>query len=141
MDNINNIVWGLATFFSEDHFYLFIIKSATKSFSALNQIWRLWIIDMIFFAHKKLKKTTFKSCSEILKSSFFSLQPAQLKRPKQKNSCYRPTAYRTGILASFQILTGGFNNFLFNLFGYSTNIKFPGSNNQFWNYKSEFSPN
>ena len=36
-----------------------------------------------FFAHKKLKKTTLKSCSEFLKS----LLPWLPKRPKQKNSC------------------------------------------------------
>ena len=37
-------------------------------------------------AHKKLKKTTLKSCSEKLKSTFFPLLPAQPKWPKQKNS-------------------------------------------------------
>ena len=35
-----------------------------------------------FFAHKKLKKTTLKSCSKFLKSTFFSLLPWLPKRPK-----------------------------------------------------------
>ena len=39
-----------------------------------------------FFAHKKLKKPL-QSCSEKLKSTFFSLLPELSKRPKQKNSC------------------------------------------------------
>ena len=39
------------------------------------------------FCPQKVEKTTLKSCSEKLKSTFFPLQPAQPKRPKQKNSC------------------------------------------------------
>ena len=39
------------------------------------------------FCPQKVEKTNLKSCSEKLKSTFFSLLPAQPKRPKQKNSC------------------------------------------------------
>ena len=42
---------------------------------------------LIFFCPQKVEKTTLKSCSEKLKSTFFSLLPAQPKWPKQKNSC------------------------------------------------------
>ena len=53
------------------------------------------------FAHKKLKKTTLKICSEKLKSTFFSLLPwaaqtAQTKEFMFQNVAYRPTVYRTG---------------------------------------------
>ena len=40
-----------------------------------------------FFCQQKVEKTTLKSCSEKLKSTFFPLLPAQPKWPKQKNSC------------------------------------------------------
>ena len=40
-----------------------------------------------FFCPQKVEKTTLKSFSEKLKSTFFSLLPAQPKWPKQKNSC------------------------------------------------------
>ena len=40
-----------------------------------------------FFCPQKVEKTTHKSCSEKLKSTFFSLLPAQPKWLKQKNSC------------------------------------------------------
>ena len=36
---------------------------------------------------QKVEKTTLKSCSEFLKSTFFPLLPAQPKWPKQKKSC------------------------------------------------------
>ena len=39
------------------------------------------------FCSQKVEKTTLKSCSEKLKSTFFSLLPWLPKRPKQKNSC------------------------------------------------------
>ena len=42
---------------------------------------------LIKFAHKKVEKTTLKSCSEKLKSTFFPYCPELPKRPKQKNSC------------------------------------------------------
>ena len=35
---------------------------------------------------QKVEKTTLKSCSEFLKSTFFPLLPAQPKWPKQKKS-------------------------------------------------------
>ena len=41
----------------------------------------------IFFCPQKVEKTTLKSCSEFLKSTFFPLLPAQPKWPKQKKSC------------------------------------------------------
>ena len=55
----------------------------------------------IFFAHKKLKKTTLRSCSEKLKSTFFSLLPwaAQMAQTEEfmfQIVAYRPTVYRTG---------------------------------------------
>ena len=40
-----------------------------------------------FFCPQKVEKNTLKSCPEKLKSTFFSLLPAQPKQPKQKNSC------------------------------------------------------
>ena len=40
-----------------------------------------------FFCPQKVEKTTLKSCSEFLKSTFFPLLPAQPKWPKQKKSC------------------------------------------------------
>ena len=43
--------------------------------------------NFFFFCHQKVEKTTLKSCSEKLKSTFFPLLPAQPKWPKQKNSC------------------------------------------------------
>ena len=36
---------------------------------------------------QKVEKTTLKSCSEKLKSTFFPYCPELPKRPKQKNSC------------------------------------------------------
>ena len=41
----------------------------------------------MFFCSQKVEKNTLKSCSEKLKSTFFSLLPWLPKRPKQKNSC------------------------------------------------------
>ena len=56
------------------------------------------------FAHKKLKKTTLKSCSEKLKSTFFltasTAQMAQTKVFMFQNVAYRPTVYRTGVRTS-----------------------------------------
>ena len=59
-----------------------------------------------FFAHKKLKKITLKSCSENLKSTFFPLLPraAQMAQKEEfmfENVAYRPTVYRTGILCGY----------------------------------------
>ena len=42
---------------------------------------------LIFFCPQKDEKTTLKSCSEKLKSTFFPYCPELPKRPKQKNSC------------------------------------------------------
>ena len=44
-------------------------------------------VGKIFFCPQKVEKTTLKSCSEFLKSTFFPLLPAQPKWPKQKKSC------------------------------------------------------
>ena len=46
-----------------------------------------WNFFKIFFCPQKVEKTTLKSCSEFLKSTFFPLLPAQPKWPKQKKSC------------------------------------------------------
>ena len=43
--------------------------------------------NLSFFCPQKEEKTTLKSCSEKLKSTFFSLLPELPKRPKQKKSC------------------------------------------------------
>ena len=40
-----------------------------------------------FFNPQKVEKSTLKSCSEKLKTTFVSLLPAQPKWPNQKNSC------------------------------------------------------
>ena len=40
-----------------------------------------------FFCPQKVEKTTLKSCSEKLKSTFFPYCPELPKRPNQKNSC------------------------------------------------------
>ena len=42
---------------------------------------------MQFFSAEKSEKNTLKICSEKLKSTIFSILPAQPKRPKHKNSC------------------------------------------------------
>ena len=57
----------------------FFIKELLCKFSI-----RLLKYFNFFFCPQKVEKTTLKSCSEKLKSTFFSLLP---KRPKQKNSC------------------------------------------------------
>ena len=61
---------------------------------------------MFKFWPPKVEKTTLKSCSEFLKSTFFSLLP---KRPKQKNSCSKmwpvdqlATVYSTGLPSLFE---------------------------------------
>ena len=41
----------------------------------------------VLFCPQKVEKTTLKSWSEKLKSTFFPLLPELPKRPKQKNSC------------------------------------------------------
>ena len=55
-----------------------------------------------FFCPQKVEKTTLKSCSEKLKSTFFSLtassaQTAQTEEFMFQNVAYRPTVYRTGV--------------------------------------------
>ena len=55
----------------------------------------------IFFCPQKVEKTTLKSCSEKLKSTFFFLLPwaAQTTQTEEfmfQNVAYRPTVYRTG---------------------------------------------
>ena len=60
-----------------------------------------------FFPHKKLKKTTLKSCSEKLKSTFFFItaraaQTAQTEDFMFQNVVYRATVYRTGVLVKDQ---------------------------------------
>ena len=57
----------------------------------------------IFFCPQKVEKTTLKSCSEKLKSTFFFLtastvQIAQTEEFMFQNVAYRPTVYRTGDL-------------------------------------------
>ena len=42
---------------------------------------------MQLFSADEVEKTTLKSCSEKLKSTFFSLLPWLPKQPKKKNSC------------------------------------------------------
>ena len=54
-----------------------------------------------FFCPQKVEKTTLKSCSEKLKSTFFPLLPwaaqtAQTEEFKFQNVAYRPTVYKTG---------------------------------------------
>ena len=58
--------------------------------------------NLKFFCPQKVEKTTLKSCSEKLKSTFFPLLPwAAQKAQKEEfmfqNVAYRPTVYRTGI--------------------------------------------
>ena len=51
----------------------------------------------MFFAHKKLKKTTLKSCSEIL--NFFPPIAARTDQTEEfmfQNVAYRPNVYKTG---------------------------------------------
>ena len=53
------------------------------------------------FCPQKVEKTTLKSCSEKLKSTFFSLLPwaaqtAQTEEFMFQIVAYRPTVYRTG---------------------------------------------
>ena len=52
------------------------------------------------FCPQKVEKTTLKSCSEKLKSTFFltasSVQMAQTEEFMFQNVAYRPTVYRTG---------------------------------------------
>ena len=56
-----------------------------------------------FFCPQKVGKNTLKSCSEKLKSNFFSLLPGRPKTDQTEelmfqNVAYRPTVHRTGIL-------------------------------------------
>ena len=58
-------------------------------------------IFFFFFCPQQVEKTTLKSCSEKLKSTFFSLhaeaaQTAQKEKFMFQNVAYRPTVYRTG---------------------------------------------
>ena len=60
--------------------------------------------DSPFFCPQKVEKTTLKSCSEKLKSTFFPLttstaQMAQTEEFMFKDVAYRPTVYRTGGLS------------------------------------------
>ena len=57
------------------------------------------------FAHKKLKKPNLKSCSEKLKSTFFSLLPwaAQTEEFMFQIAANRPTVCRTGALTEYYL--------------------------------------
>ena len=57
--------------------------------------------NSFFFYPQKVEKTTLKSCSEKLKSTFFSLLPWAAQTAKTEEFmfqivAYRPTVYRTG---------------------------------------------
>ena len=54
-----------------------------QHFSAIAKIFSK---KLRFICPQKVEKTTLKSCSEKLKSTFFPLLPAQPKWPKRKNS-------------------------------------------------------
>ena len=61
----------------------------------------LYTVSQVFFCPQKVEKNTLKSCSEKLKSTFFSLLPsaaqtAQTEEFMFQNVAYRPTVYRTG---------------------------------------------
>ena len=63
---------------------------------------------LIFFRPQKVEKTTLKSCSEKLKSTFFSLltwatQTTQTEEFMFQNVAYRPTVYRTGDYTIYEI--------------------------------------
>ena len=48
---------------------------------------KYFLNEISFFCPQKVEKTTLKSCSEKLKSTFFPYCPELPKRPKQKNLC------------------------------------------------------
>ena len=60
-----------------------IIKNTKKNVETFYNVFK----KNHFFCPQKVGKNTLKSCPEKLKSTFFSLLPAQPKQPKQKNSC------------------------------------------------------
>ena len=51
------------------------------------QLFSAYTTFQIYFCPQKVEKTILKSCSEKVKSTFLHLLQAQLKWPKQKNSC------------------------------------------------------
>ena len=85
--------------------------------SAVNKIIKntkkMWKLSTMFskkkiniFCPQKVEKTTLKSCSEKLKSTFFPLtastaQMAQTEKFMFQNMAYRPTVYRTGVVMDF----------------------------------------
>ena len=62
-------------------------SAVNKIIKITKKMWKLSTMfskKFNFFCPQKVEKNTLKSCPEKLKSTFFSLLPAQ---PKQKNSC------------------------------------------------------
>ena len=54
-----------------------------------------------FFCPQIVEKNTLKSCTEKLKSNFFSLLPWTAQTAQRvQNVAYRPTVYRTGVLTN-----------------------------------------
>ena len=64
-------------------FFIFFLSFISSNFL----VWMLQYQKRDFFCPQKVEKITLKSCSEFLKSTFFSLLPWLPKWPKQKNSC------------------------------------------------------
>jgi hypothetical protein len=55
-----------------------------------------------FFCTQKVEKTTLKSCSEKLNPLFFPYYQPEMAQTEEfmfQNVAYRPTVYRTGIVA------------------------------------------
>ena len=81
-------------FFFTFFFFTFILYNLVRTLQ--------YVLNFFFFfAHKKLKKTSLKSCSEKLKYTFFPLLPwaAQTTQTEEfmfQSVAYRPTVYRTG---------------------------------------------
>ena len=67
-------------------------SAVNKIIKNIKKMWKLSTMfskKIHFFCPQKVEKNTLKSCPEKLKSTFFSLLPAQPIQPKQKNSCYK----------------------------------------------------
>ena len=65
-------------------------SAVNKIIKITKKMWKLSTMfskKFNFFCPQKVEKSTLKSLPKKLKSTFFSLLPAQPEQPKQKNSC------------------------------------------------------
>ena len=72
---------------SKKNFYKSFFYATYRNFLVLTLLY--FLKNVKIFCPQKVEKTTLKSCSEKLKSTFFPCCPELPRWPKQKNSCSR----------------------------------------------------